>query len=360
MDRELRDNETVAECHFLDVGQGTCNIILLGDRRGIVIDCGSSISGRVPLLLLRRYIDQIVALVVSHNDKDHQGGASAIIAAYPKAIDRVFLLQDRPIEHIALYGVLKRVLEEGNLLSEPIRLERDDLPRVVFSESTKDLSLELIYPTFQANLDAQKSAQPNRTSAVLVLFCGKRKIVYPGDSSIGDWRQIREYLGEPILADILNVPHHGGNICEHRQKGQSVAEYELREKQSLDWLYSEGVRCKFAVVSVGTINNYGHPKSATISALKSSHAEVICTQITQSCYDDLEKLRPGVRRAVFHSQSRGSCDLTSGARSRNVACAGTVIAEISRDSVTIRGFDEHQMGVEKLAANDGHPLCRNS
>ena len=297
---------------------------------------------------------------MSHNDKDHQGGASAIIAAYPKAIDRVFFLQDRPIEQIALYGVVKRALEGGNLLSEPIRLERDDQPRVIFSEPTKDLSLELIHPTFQANLEAQNSAQPNETSAVLVLFCGKRKVVYPGDSSIGDWRRIRSYLGGPILADILSVPHHGGNVYEHRYKRKSTAESELREKQNLDWLYSEGVQCKFAIVSVGTTNNYGHPKSAAISALRSSHAQVICTQITQSCYDDLELLRPGVRRAVFHSQSRGSNDLTSGGHSRNVACAGTVIAEIGRDSVTIRGFDEHQMGVEKLVANGGHPLCRNS
>jgi hypothetical protein len=264
------------------------------------------------------------------------------------------------VEKIALYGVVQRALEDGNLLTEPFRLERGVKPHIVFSDPAKELSLELIYPTFQANLDAQKSAQPNSTSAVLVLCCGRRKIVYPGDSSIDEWRRIRKNLGGSILADILSVPHHGGNINKPRQRSKSTKGYELQEKENLGWLFSEGVRCKFAIVSVGTINNYGHPNSATISALRSSHAEVICTQITQSCYDDLELLRPGVRRAVFHSQSRGNCDLTSGSRSRNVACAGTVIAEIGRDSVIIHGFDEHQMGVEKLVANGGHPLCRNS
>ena len=79
-------------------------------RRGIVIDCG--VSGRVPLLLLRRYVDQIVALIVSHNDKDHHGGASDIIAAYPNAIDHVYFLQDRPVEQISLYGVVKRAMED--------------------------------------------------------------------------------------------------------------------------------------------------------------------------------------------------------------------------------------------------------
>ena len=165
----MNEHKSVAECHFLDVGQGTSNVILLGARRGIVIDCG--VSGRVPLLLLRRYVDQIVALIVSHNDKDHHGGASDIIAAYPNAIDGVYLLQDRPVEHISLYGVVKRAMQEGYLSAEPIRLERDNVPRILFSEPASNLSLELIFPTFQDNLDAQDANQPNETSAVLVLRC---------------------------------------------------------------------------------------------------------------------------------------------------------------------------------------------
>lgn len=48
-----------AECWFLDVGQGTSNVILLGERRGIVIDCGR--SARVPLHLLRRYVRRLAA-----------------------------------------------------------------------------------------------------------------------------------------------------------------------------------------------------------------------------------------------------------------------------------------------------------
>jgi hypothetical protein len=359
MDRDLRDTETIAECHFLDVGQGTSNVILLGERRGIVIDCGP--SGRIPLLLLRRYVDQIVALIVSHNDKDHQGGASAIIAAYPNAIDRVFFLQDRPVEEIALYGLVGHALSEGTLISPPIRLERDDQPRIVFSDAQKSLSLELIFPNFKDNLDAQKLKHPNDTSAVLVLFCGSRKIVYPGDSSISDWRRIRERLGSPITADIVSVPHHGGNIGYARLKSETATDFDSRQKVDLQWLYSEGMRCSFAVVSVGTSNQYGHPKVATISALISANSQVICTQITSSCHDDVEQLRPGVRRADFPSQSRAECVLTKSGNSRNVACAGTVIAEIGPNTVTIQRFHDHQAGVNNLQGSlDGHPLCRSN
>jgi competence protein ComEC len=357
MDRELSDRNVIAECYFLDVGQGTSNIILLGERKGIVIDCGA--SGRVPLLLLRRYVDHIVALIVSHNDRDHQGGASAIIAAYPNAIDRVYFLQDRPVESIALFSLVERALADGHLTSEPIRLERDDNPREIFSDPEKSLSLELIFPNFRANLNAQRNKRPNETSAVMVLFCGSRKIIYPGDATIDDWQRIRE-LFSPISADIVSVPHHGGNIGEIRQKGETEEQFTDRKSQNLEWLYSECVRCNYAVVSVGTNNQHGHPKAASISALRNASADVMCTQITNLCHDHLERLRPGVRRAEFPSQSRQDTDLTKkNSKSRNVACAGTIIAQIGLDTVEIIGFSEHQAGVNSLKnSTGGHPLCR--
>lgn len=354
----MTQGKTVAECYFLDVGQGTSNVILLGQRRAIVIDCGP--SGRIPLLLLRRHVDHIVALIVSHNDRDHHGGASGIIAAYPNAIDRVFFLQDRPIERVALYGLVKRALQEGTMLAEPVRLERDDALRVLFADPERDLSLELLFPSFRDNLDAQARTQPNETSAVLVLFCGKRRIVFPGDCPVEEWRRIRQRLGCPLRADILSVPHHGGNIAERRRSSESPGQYESRVQADLRWLYSDGIPCRLAIVSVGTANDYGHPNEACVTALRSTGADVVCTQITPRCHDTLESLRPGVIPPDSPSQSRRAHDVTQGGRSRNVACAGTVVSEIGPETVRIRRFDEHQRAVDSLSGSPaGHPLCRN-
>jgi beta-lactamase superfamily II metal-dependent hydrolase len=356
LDGNLSENNCIAECHFLDVGQGTSNVILLGERRGIVIDCGS--SGRVPLQLLRQYVDHIVALIISHNDKDHHGGASRIIAAYPKAIGRIYFLQDRPVEQIKLFGLVKQAMERGDLLADPIRLERDDAPRILFSDEKINLSLELIFPTFSDNLKAQSIHQPNQTSAVLILCCGKRKIVFPGDSSIDDWRLIHHRHGGPISTDIFNVPHHGGYVSNLSERKGARVDNEEKMQKDLHWLYSKGVRCKFAVISVGTNNGHGHPRANTISALTSTGSHVLCTQITSQCHNDLEQLRPGVRRADYPSQSRGRRDSSTSGKSRNVACAGTIIAEIGVESVIIRRFEEHQRGVYRLLdSQGGHPLC---
>jgi beta-lactamase superfamily II metal-dependent hydrolase len=120
VDGTLTSRHTVGECYFLDVGQGSSNVILLGNRRAIVIDCGP--AAHVPLRLLHRYVDQIVALVVSHNDSDHHGGAAGIVAAYPRAIDQVYFLQDRPVEQIGLYAVVQDALNRGLMVNPPIRL----------------------------------------------------------------------------------------------------------------------------------------------------------------------------------------------------------------------------------------------
>ena len=46
------------EVYFLDVGQGTCQIILLGARRAIVIDCGTS-KDRTVLHFLQRMVSTL-------------------------------------------------------------------------------------------------------------------------------------------------------------------------------------------------------------------------------------------------------------------------------------------------------------
>lgn len=353
----MKSTKVFAECHFLDVGQGTSNVILLGEGRGIVIDCGR--SSKIPLALLRRYVSYIDALIVSHNDRDHHGGASEIIAAYPKAIENTFLLQDRPVEQIALYDFIKQAAENGQLLSPPQRLERGASPRNIYIDEKKDLSLDIIFPTLLDNIDAQASDHPNETSAVLVLSCGKRRIVFPGDSTVNSWRSINKSIGNVLSADILCVPHHGGNITRRQQKNESQNAFLLKRQRELDWLYSKGVKCKYAIVSTGTANIYKHPATDTILTLRKNGAHVLCTQITKHCCKDLEKLRPGVRHPGKHSQSTVKRSVTQTGNSRNVACAGTIVTEIGPDAITICRLDEHQEGLKRLKQSpNGHPLCQ--
>ncbi len=87
-----------ATCCFLDVGQGTSQVVLLSNRRTIVIDTGpQSPQGKSPVvrLLQEHQIETIEALVLSHNDSDHVGDIKNIVDAFPEKIKRIYLLKDR-------------------------------------------------------------------------------------------------------------------------------------------------------------------------------------------------------------------------------------------------------------------------
>jgi competence protein ComEC len=347
-----------AECFFLDVGQGTSQVVLLGRGRAIVIDGGP--TGRIPIALLDRYVSKILALIVSHNDADHHRGALQILEKYRGAIEKLFFLQDRPLDRIGLYRLAKRLIL-GRAI-QCCRLERNNEPRIFYDDEA-GVTFEVLFPPFLSNLEAQEDGEPNATSGVLALFCGSRRIMFSGDATMRAWRQIHALVRGPFPTDVLSVSHHGGVIWPCQERGEESTSYEARVQEDLRWLYTEAFPCRHAVLSVATSNTYNHPREWVVKALRQAGAVVLCTQITSQCCDNLEEVRlKGIRTVTSPSRSVRRKELTrSGGNSRNVACAGTIVAEIGPDSVRIERLDEHQAGVAALAASTGgHPLCRKA
>lgn len=342
---------SVCECWFLDVGQGASNVILLGDRRAVVIDCGP--KGSVQTLhLLRMWVDYIEALIITHNDEDHDGSVASVLKAYPKAIKRILFLQDRRANEIRTYNevaLLRSTLKDD--YPPPQRLEAGSArPRIVLSEG--DIELTVAYPDFTANLDAEcaGSGRANRTSGVLRLACGKRSVVFSGDATCEAWEAISSELSAPpsLKCDVITVPHHGGAISAN----------PATEAQMQDRLYRDIVNASYGIVSVGTSNTHGHPRPETLRALARAGVRVLCTQITSKCCDDLESIRP-LRRALIHpARSTIETHTTSVRNSRNVACYGTIVAEISSDAVKFVHMPLYVRDMKAYASVEGfHPLC---
>ena len=343
------------ETWFLDIGQGTANVLLLGDRRAAVIDCGP--AGKLsPLLgLLRHYADTIDLLAVSHNDADHRGGAEAVLGAYPKAIRRFLYVGDRPTRSNRTFRLLLDQRRRGLFTGTISPLVREEQgPRSLLPDPAHplptDLTLKLFAPTFFEAEQAQAARDANAASGVLVLDVGRQRIVFPGDASVGLFRTIHGRRGRPLAADLFVVPHHGGVIWPEGADPQR----ELR------WLYSEGVRPEFAVVSVGSSNQHGHPRHEVIEALLNGGCPaILCTQLTGSCCDDPEAFRVMNPPPGRYCRSRRTRDLTAAGNSRNVACAGTVVAEVTQNDFKIGRLRDHQRAVDDLAAaRYGHPMCR--
>jgi competence protein ComEC len=354
----------VAECYFLDVGQGASQVVALADGSAILIDCGP--SAQVLLDLLHQLgVNRIAALLITHNHTDHVGGIPEVVVQYRGAIDRIFFLQDRPapeLERGRFYSFLMDEWQQRNI-PEPSPLMRHPLLPWLYSQPTDTptaaIRIEALFPDFFQNICGQARGEPNATSAILRLHCGRSTILFPGDANAAAWLLVSEKTGHPVTCDILAVSHHGGQIVRSRRHDEVEADFHAAIRPELDHLYGEVVRCRYAIISVGTGNVYDHPLPPHVESLRDAGARVMCTQITRRCCLAQEPLRPGIIPPRWPGRAEAQESRTNKGASRNVACAGTVLVQIGPDEVVVDRWQEHQQAIdEKLSRPEGHPLCR--
>ena len=328
-----------AECYFLDVGQASAHIIDVGLGRAVVIDCGGPFN--VALELLDRLgIKRIVAIALTHNHVDHSEGICRVVEQYRKQIDLIAFLQDDRAQRLMKRRVLQflfREVKQKNI-PEPICIQRQADRRYLYQST--NVAVEMVYPDFMENLEAQATGQGNACSAVLRLHCGTRKIVFPGDAELNVWKTIRAKRSTPITCDVLAVPHHGGQIVRHKRAKESDDDFYKAIRPEYDWLYKHCIRPEYAIISAGTGNSHNHPIGVHLDALRDAGVKMLCTQITERCHGDLSCLTS----AVLQPQC-----LPGDAKGPNsaVACAGTILVQMGPDMVTVDRFDLHRQAVQK-------------
>jgi competence protein ComEC len=339
------------ELFFLDVGQASCNIILLGENRAIVIDSGSG-KGSLPLKFLKRCrVERIEALVVTHSHADHIGGATSILGDYSDCIDRIWFVDDGSFTSSAFYSRIRTLIDEGVLSRRHLcRLECGIDPLVVWEDPSRNAAARVFAPLAIQNLIATEANKQNATSAVLVLDYGSKRIVFGADSQLAEWRDIHERYGT-IRCDVLSVPHHGGHIDI--------------DDSNIEWLYNEAIKADVAVVSVATTSK-SHPRPEVVRSLKVSGAHIMCSQISNRCTTDLENARSnGI--PLLHSSASTPTRTVKPTKSRSgrvrqrsvrVPCAGTVRAELNGDTITVDSISEHRAFVNNLPTEPVCPMCR--
>ena len=335
------------EVFFLDVAQGTCQIILLGSRRAIVLDCGVR-SDRIPLQFLRRLgIEFLDCLIVSHSHDDHIGGAVSVLGEYQDRIGKICFVQDDRFIESAFWRRVSELLKSKLLgVDHLVRLESTSLPQVIWRDSAKKARLLTFSPTAAENVLAQETGRQNPTSAVLFFDIEDQKIIFAADSEAGQWQEIRRKAGKRTECGVLAVPHHAGRAHS--------------SPEELKWLFDEALAADVAVISVGTSNTHGHPRADVIDALTARGTKVMCTQITAQCNGNLEALRPGVLQPVLHlGRSSSVRDVTRSGNSRNVACAGTIRVSVTKSALEVDRINVHQWAVDHLPRSRYEcPLCR--
>jgi competence protein ComEC len=233
------------EVDFLDVGQGDAILIKTPDHQKILIDGGPSnavvekLGENLPF-----YDKKIDLIILTHPHADHLDGLIEVLKRYE-------------VGKILSTGVVHTTPDYLVWLEE---IKKHNVPmEIAVAGQTIDfgnnLKMEIFYP--KEDLTGKSAENLNNTSIVAKLIFGQTSFLFTGDA---ETEEEEELIGSglDLKADVLKVAHHGS-------------------KNATSQNFLEKVQPKFAVISVGAGNQFGHPNAMTVKRLENIGAEVLRT-----------------------------------------------------------------------------------
>lgn len=237
-------SEGEAAVHYIDVGQGDCQLITVGNSN-VLIDCGEEDRYEY----VKAYLDDLGIMrldyvIATHPHSDHIGGMYRVLADFdighfimPRTADNMVpstKYYERMLDAIEERGISASYAKAG----EVIQLDGG-------------AQLEIIAPLHDDydNL--------NNYSVVMRLIFGNTSFLFTGDAERAAESDILN-SGADISCDVIKIGHHGST--------SSSTEAFLKAASP-----------KYAVIFVGEDNAYGHPKQEVTDRLKNMGCEYYLT-----------------------------------------------------------------------------------
>ena len=211
---------------FLDVGQGDAVLVQVPEG-AVLVDQGPP-EGDVADQLEQLGVDRLAALVLTHPQRDHVGGAAEVI-------------EETRVDFVLDPGIPSESEDER----EALAAARARAVPVVTARAGKAyrlgrLRLRVLWPKGPG----PPGDDPNNHAIVLLASYARVDALLTADAESNVTIPLR-----PPPVEILKVAHHGS------------ADDQLGELIDL-------VRPRIAVISVGARNDYGYPAPSTLSALE--------------------------------------------------------------------------------------------
>jgi competence protein ComEC len=216
---------------FLDVGQGSAALIEAPGLEALV-DTGPP-SARVERALKRRGVTSLDALLLSHDELDHDGRAASIVRTL----------------HVALL-VTPALPGHSTSFDEAVAAARARGTRVVRGRAGMLLRSGPVELRVLGPLHATASTPANDAALIVLARQGACSFLIPADAE----SPVLLTDGLPPVG-VLAVSHHGSGDPE---LGRLLAQ----------------LRPRLAVISVGAHNTYGHPAPSTLATLAAARVPV--------------------------------------------------------------------------------------
>jgi|GEM_PF-124624 len=220
-----------ADIWFLDVGQGLA-VVIHTAHHAMLYDAGPAFGGsdageRTVVPVLRTlHISSLNQIVISHHARDHMGGLSSVLAAYP----HVPIVSGEPLPGI------------------------DNIPCRDGAQWQWD---GVDFTTYQASLDGRSD---NNRSCVLHIRSRAGSLLLTGDIEAEAEQALIDAHsgGTELKSDVLYVPHHGS-------------------KTSSSPPFLAAVQPEVAVISAGEFNSFGHPHPVVLQRYQQRHILIFMT-----------------------------------------------------------------------------------
>lgn len=225
---------------FLDVGQGSAAVVqtrhhtLLFDA-GARYRSGFDLGAQVVVPFLRdQGIRQIDALILSHSDNDHVGGAETVLKFYP-------------VKHKYIGGK-----KQSHWLQQGFQVCQRGASWVWDKIHFRFLHPDSPEVEYGSNNDA---------SCVLKIDNGAHQVLLTGDIEQAAERELLKNLPKQLKADVMSAPHHGSLT-------------------SSSTAFIQAVRPQIAVVSSGFRNRFQFPAAEVMKRYQNACVTVYNTAET--------------------------------------------------------------------------------
>ena len=237
--------------HFIDVGQGDAALVVTPHGRALMIDTGGTrdggydIGSRVDVPYLSHYgVRRLDYMILTHVHEDHAGGAGGIVRHMP--VGMILTAHEPRSEYARVFGCSLDASEMQHLAPAEAG-EHIDLDGV---------AVDILYAP-QMEDGATEGATGNEYSNVIRVNYGAASFLFTGDL-VAEQEKAMLAEGKNPQCTVLKVAHHGSKT--------STTEEFLAAAQP-----------RFAVISVGRDNNFGHPAPEVIERLQKNGIKIYRT-----------------------------------------------------------------------------------
>ncbi len=221
----------------LDIGQGDATLLQAGGH-AVLVDAGPS---GTPIVAELRHagVTHLDALVVTHPQADHDGGAPAVLTALPTSV----LLDGRGADRSPTSRAIDRPLQQH--ATRAIAAQQGQ------HLTAGPLTLDILWPP--GDTTAAPGEDPNERAVVAVATAYGARALLTADAE----SDVLQPLDLPRI-DVLKVSHHGSD-------DPGLPDILTRLQPHI------------ALIEVGAHNTYGHPTPTTLTTLHATVPQTLRT-----------------------------------------------------------------------------------